>query len=192
MRTGTITRTIAAPSDLSPAEQRMYIAKQLSGTKQDMMIHLFLMWGDAWGRPYKVEMRQENIYVPLEVEPTLLYKAPTVPGVRLELKVTAIDDVQQPADVMWLVGRVIPDECGGDGVLPWEFMGLFTNSDEAEAACTNWYDFVAPVEINWLFTLLYTNRLEDTRLWWLGYWPARAWEHVVLMLPVSWFRGRRP
>lgn len=43
---------------------------------------------------------------------------------------------------------------------------------------------------DWLFTLLYTNRLEDTRLWWLGYWPARAWEHVVLMLPVSWFRKR--
>lgn len=45
---------------------------------------------------------------------------------------------------------------------------------------------------DWLFTLLYTDRLEDTRLWWLGYWPARAWEHVVLMLPVSWFRERRP
>jgi hypothetical protein len=45
---------------------------------------------------------------------------------------------------------------------------------------------------DWLFRLLYTNRLEDTRLWWLGYWPARAWEHVVLMLPVKWFRERRP
>jgi hypothetical protein len=119
-----------------------------------MMIYLFLMWGDAWGRSYKVETRQTHIDVPVEApiegmdatSPDLSF--PTVPGVRLELKVTAIDDVQQPADVMWLVGRVIPDECGGDGVLPWEFMGLFTNSDEAVAACTNWYDFVAPVEIN--------------------------------------------
>lgn len=101
MRTGTITRTIAAPSDLSPAEQRMYIAKQLSGTKQDMMIHLFLKWGDAWGRSYRVETRQTHINVPVEAPIEGMdatspdyrkLSVPSVPGVRLELKVTAIDD----------------------------------------------------------------------------------------------------
>jgi hypothetical protein len=55
---------------------------------------------------------------------------------------------QQPVGIMWLVGRLILDEGCNEDVLPWEFMGLFTSSAEAEAACTDWNDFVASVEIN--------------------------------------------
>lgn len=44
---------------------------------------------------------------------------------------------------------------------------------------------------SWLFELLYDNRLDDTRLWWLGYYPARAWERLVFSLPLSWFRDDR-
>jgi hypothetical protein len=45
---------------------------------------------------------------------------------------------------------------------------------------------------DWIYDSRLNDRLYDGRLWWLTYWPARAWEHVVLRLPTRWFRRRRP
>jgi hypothetical protein len=43
---------------------------------------------------------------------------------------------------------------------------------------------------DWIYDSRLNDRLYDGRLWWLTYWPARAWEHVVLRLPTRWFARR--
>lgn len=41
---------------------------------------------------------------------------------------------------------------------------------------------------DWVFDLLYYGRLEHSKhFWWLGYWPGRAFEQLVLSMPEEWF-----
>jgi hypothetical protein len=57
---------------------------------------------------------------------------------------------------LWLVGRYrgpdppLPAQAlPENGVLaPWEFMGIFTTREKAVEACTNRYDYVAPVRLD--------------------------------------------
>jgi hypothetical protein len=43
---------------------------------------------------------------------------------------------------------------------------------------------------DWIYDSRLNDRLYDGRLWWLTYWPARAWEWFILRLPTRWFARR--
>jgi hypothetical protein len=63
---------------------------------------------------------------------------------------------------VWIMGRVhpSPEDKDLDLCKDWEFMGVFTDEEQASKACTELHDFIAPATLN--------VKLPDERTAWPG------------------------